>query len=1320
MELLTITCPEHDEVLIKSTSLKFAKDKNAKGEPAFYCVKCNRYYTHLDNKDVGINRMIGRYNGVTVYNTSNMIVRKNVPKDLPKIGLLLSTEYREFIRDNYINGHEILEHVFYVKLPVSKDHIYVYQKSAEKSIEEKQTTFIKSLLSIHFSKGKHYTISGYYDSENRDIYFLLDSIDGLMRECTRNNGIKKIVLSGSAYPENTNAKNTSEKIDIQPDLNEQEFFSKVMDKANFSHKNIFFTETKLNKCISDNEELEEFPYFAVVYNLNNKKYHIPASFCKECHGIYIKKKVLLHVFGHVKSAENVKRVDVDSDLRNIFDSKTISKENESISNKKEVEEDLEYGNSNSETEAVEVTVETHQEEEDSEELPIMLTPAELYTLRNREHCECGTSYESQNVRLITIGKEIEISTDWCKLCNKHYIDISRYNELLRRFPVDFILNNKDLEMERERAAVLEDIWDKKTDKKSDAHKKSEINEEIKIEPLDFKLPKNSEEDIQPKYNFTNIINYEAIEQEYNEMFTFSLLHYAIIYRRWDKVTEILNNSKESDIEKLLFMKAKSPYEWITPLVCIKWNLLYFYAYDEKNRTGLAEKIEPYLEVVEDYLPILEYDSIVDEKRNLSVFDIFFKNIQPMLDVIYRPNQVLASKQVNNHGVSLVMDEVGTGKTVTALYSMRDVLEKAMTKKNKAKILIVCPHAKREDWQNDIRRQLGRYAHIVNQGDPGEIYEGGLKKAYFKGREHYIFIAGQKQSETAKNGSSSALKETVEKWSKTTKWDLIIIDEAHLSFNNFSDIRADRAMLLTATPIVVNSLGTRSYFEYQHLLSTITGKVCSNYDIDPLYSPVPSPDNIYVNWFREDMGKEAAERRIKFVNCKRHPEKERIFNHIKWEKGTLAALQYEQDDEYLFEKAKNDYLMDDIPEIKVNYKLNALIDVLKKNNKSYIIFCEHKEVVDRIFEKISNIFIDAVVGSKKGKIEECAGVEGVGNGQLIDTLMYNLRQNKRVLFVTTGKTGGTGLNLGEFDGVIHYELPFTSIELEQRFGRVDRIDTQNDSGAKDMIFLVNEVPEGGNDLTENRMLYYCTTKIDITCRYMPIRNTVLYYPDFIRRNSRAIAESLENFRQNPVLSIKNETKIKDILRDLRRMETEIKKSCDWNELILEGESFNKACDRILSSEQHESITEKVYVMMGEYCSLRDRTKSDVLEYRREYDHFKDAEKQVKQWLGIVGLIQLDDETVFTGRTEREDSMEKDVDDDDVIKNDYVIAELQDLISEMNRQTVNERISKIIDLLTEIDIDELLARGFSSEGIFCYIDGEIYRKSVEDYRSGTSWK
>ena len=108
----------------------------------------------------------------------------------------------------------------------------------------------------------------------------------------------------------------------------------------------------------------------------------------------------------------------------------------------------------------------------------------------------------------------------------------------------------------------------------------------------------------------------------------------------------------------------------------------------------------------------------------------------------------------------------------------------------------------------------------------------------------------------------------------------------------------------------------------------------------------------------------------------------------------------------------------------------------------------------------------VVAEKYGKYENQFGLENVQDGQLINTLMQALRVGKRTIFITTGKTGGTGLNLGEFDGVIHYELPFTSIELEQRFGRVDRIDTVRDEKTRDMVFLLNECKSDENDMEIN--------------------------------------------------------------------------------------------------------------------------------------------------------------------------------------------------------------------------------------------------------------
>ncbi len=50
--------------------------------------------------------------------------------------------------------------------------------------------------------------------------------------------------------------------------------------------------------------------------------------------------------------------------------------------------------------------------------------------------------------------------------------------------------------------------------------------------------------------------------------------------------------------------------------------------------------------------------------------LFWNGNQPMLDVICYEKQKLASKQVERNGFSIVMDEVGTGKTVSALYEIR--------------------------------------------------------------------------------------------------------------------------------------------------------------------------------------------------------------------------------------------------------------------------------------------------------------------------------------------------------------------------------------------------------------------------------------------------------------------------------------------------------------------------------------------------------------------------------------------------------------------------------------------------------------------------
>lgn len=802
-------------------------------------------------------------------------------------------------------------------------------------------------------------------------------------------------------------------------------------------------------------------------------------------------------------------------------------------------------------------------------------------------------------------------------------------------------------------------------------------------------------------------SYELCEESFTSKYPFSLLHYAIIFRRFDVVKAVFTELTVSEIEDIIHLGGLG-YKWITPLVCAKWNLNYIVAYDDKHGTGIYSVLEPYLHEVDHVDEVMEYTDKVDSEGH-DIFEIFWDDIQPVLDVIYYPKQIIASQQVANNNFSIVMDEVGTGKTVSALYAVRDVIQNKMLIGEKARVLIVCPYNKREDWQSDVRRQLGRFAHIIEQGDKGEMYDGDLKRVFFKNTEHLIMITGQKQG-ADKNGSYSALKATVEVFSETEDWDLVIIDEAHISFDNYTGIRAEKIMLLTATPIVVNAKGKRVFDDYVGLIENVLDNTIVA-DIAPIIKSEPASSDVYVNWFREDMGQVSAERKIRFVLCKRWSERDNVFYRIKDEKGTLPALQYDQDDDYLYWAATNQYGYGNIHEVKENGKLERLIELLHENDKSYIIFCEHKYVVDNLFTKLKDIFTQCVVAEKYGKYENQYGLENVQDGQLINTLMQSLRSLKRVIFITTGKTGGTGLNLGEFDGVIHYELPFTSIELEQRFGRVDRIDTHKGTDSRDMVFLLNECKSDENDLEINRMLYYCTTKIDVTCQYMPIRNTVLYYPEFIKRNGKAIRESMEYYKKEYVLSEENEKKMKLIRKNIRQFEKRIKEDPLWHKIESMGRNLRMSAVEALSREKQEDISDEYYALLSEYLEYWKNTKPDRTIYKKMYQMFWESTKNAKNWLAIIGLIKVEsDSDIFIGSENMNDGDEQKI-------NPGRDSELK---IPQKPKLVRQQIDEIIKLIDKSVLNDDELKSFSSEGIFCYKDGMIHRSSVYQYRAGKAWR
>ncbi|MCD3193922.1 DEAD/DEAH box helicase family protein [Clostridium botulinum C] len=788
------------------------------------------------------------------------------------------------------------------------------------------------------------------------------------------------------------------------------------------------------------------------------------------------------------------------------------------------------------------------------------------------------------------------------------------------------------------------------------------------------------------------VSYERFVDKFNDENLLS--QYKVLYRQWNEIKYehiILENIVKKPNNR------NGNIEWedcgFTIKDLIEWNAGYF------NKSKLSKDI--FAEKNEKGY----YTDLIDE--NKSILDIFFLGEQPLLNIKYFEPQTRASKMLNDAAkpnFHLVFDEVGTGKTVAALYCVRDVVAQ---KHEKSRILIICPNNKKSEWQKDVKRQLGLYAHIADNGNSKYVYEGDIKKVYFKNNEPTIFIEGQKGNE--KNSGLDKWKETDE------KWDLIIIDEGHQCFENYNTLKGDKVLLLTATPIVVNSntkdeelqiSNVRTLNEYIEKLNYIIG-VKNDYSLENLFSD----SDMFTQLFREDLKIEPKTRNIAFEKCNRWQEREKYLDVLSDVKGGMTRLIYEQDDELLiygvFNKFRKDiegqgYIVDNkTPKIE-NDKYKTLINYISKNeSKSYIIFFNTKWPADNIYKKlVDDINLDKrnVIIAKKygGKLCEVWPQDNsVTAKNIFDYLQGQIAAGKRVIFLTTGASGGTGLNLGKFDGVINYELPFTSIELEQRFGRVDRMDAA-DTTNKEMFFILNR--------DANPMLRYSTLKINKTCEYMPIRNTVLFCSDFIDANIESLKIELER-------CYLSEEKQK-LLTDFCKFQNSID---DKDKQLIE-----KLVKYIMKAGKIDGFTEDIAEISEETQSFIDMLISNTSEIIKFY-HIKRTlnylENEILHWCNLIGQrkedISIDSNSVL-------------VVDDEADYEEY--EQKENLIKSGSIAIKGTKAQKDVEFLIDIRIVDKFGElkqkleGIKDSsnhqvatGLFYIKDNQYCRQTVKEYRN-----
>ena len=831
-----------------------------------------------------------------------------------------------------------------------------------------------------------------------------------------------------------------------------------------------------------------------------------------------------------------------------------------------------------------------------------------------------------------------------------------------------------------------------------------------------------------------------------------ILFYAIMHRKWDKVVEIVNSNGFLNWQNIKIEKFKDSN--ITIEKCFAINLDYLKHKKNQEYYKKLKKIWGSEFEKLDSSNILTYDDKkFDFDNKKTAFDVFWAGNQPILNLSYIDKQTIPAQQVMKNGCSIVLDEVGTGKTVAGIFTIQQVIQEYIDSCNIHKInneirdlqiLIICPYNKRNDWDSDIIRQLGRGSILIDQSDNGE----NIFKVSRKTNIPQIYISGNNRGED--NKSKKQLKESL----LSHNWDLVIIDECHNCFENYKSIKSKKVLLLTATPIVVSS-NNIIYFEgYKNLLITILQNG-GNYnvdidkkDIDPIAkldgNEVCTEDDIFTCNFKEDLFDNIIiKRKIEFIECKRDSRRQKWYDTLRKNADFFTAIFSDQDDNRLASKVQK-YVPDSIS-INTNYKLNKLIDIINNNKvHSFIIFCETVDTVDMIYEKISSFASNTLmVGKLHGNVAEIKN-KNISKDNILIELQNNIRMEKenRSILITTGKSGGTGLNLGAFHTVIHYELPFSSNELEQRFGRIERADdlinlnkigTGKTPVENRMIFLINEAVDGEMDFETNRMLYYAITKINVTVYYMPVRNTVLFYHEFMQR-------------------------VKEQALDV------------WNDILLKGSNdgfwcnFNSVCDYLNRKEEievlkcretyfkpEENIIDFVNRMVNNTYEFSDDEKEKLINFYKEYvkdnsEELNELDNKIKQYKVLIEYyLWLNDILKLWGIKDDNDSslksssiieetlaenndvaideedgngsieIKEDVESDNFEKNsDKLLKNIDNVLKSIREIEKNNRIVKIKDKIQNLinDINKLNPDSNDYMGVFYRNkDGKMVNKKFE---------
>ncbi|MET3684290.1 SNF2 family DNA or RNA helicase [Alkalibacillus flavidus] len=392
---------------------------------------------------------------------------------------------------------------------------------------------------------------------------------------------------------------------------------------------------------------------------------------------------------------------------------------------------------------------------------------------------------------------------------------------------------------------------------------------------------------------------------------------------------------------------------------------------------------------------------------------------PQLELL--PHQQDAVNQVihDMHGRAILADEVGLGKTIEAGVILKELMVKGLVKR----ALILVPPSLLSQWEQELNQTFYIPARTKHRSYPWDAYDIVISS---------LDLAKKEPHASALTGQS---------------FDCIIVDEAHRlknpktkNYQFVKQLQSTYCLLLTATPIQ-NSLD-----DIYHLMTIVRPGLLGdrrlfkqrvNDDQDKDIQSIVRQSMIRTR--KKDITTQWGERHISTEQISFTEDEQHVYEELSTtnanQRLTTLTLEREfcssREACYVSLQKQDDHhpLLSKIETLPHHAKALKTIEVIQSINQPVIVFTEYKS---------SQIYLQWLCQQN--------GIRAIPyNGDFKKSkkqwMLQLFEQHGDVLITTDA--GTEGLNLQYCHHMIHYDLPWNPMRLEQRIGRIHRYGQEHD-------------------------------------------------------------------------------------------------------------------------------------------------------------------------------------------------------------------------------------------------------------------------------------